>query len=470
MTPVETFWADAGDVVHTTRSGAITGLAKDDVAVFRGIPYAEAPVGPLRFAPPQRKSAAHEDGFDARAWGATPQRVAPGFAMPEPSVPGDDILNLNVFAPIGDLDAGPALPVLVWIHGGGYQAGSAASNWYDGRAFARAGIVVVSISYRLGFAGFGHVDGAVADRGVLDWIAALGWVQDHISSFGGDPGRVTIAGQSAGGGAVLALLSTRTADGLFHRAWALSGILESATPEQALQRGAAFAQALGAPGTNTADLAQFDDRTIELAGASLGTTPFLPQSGGALFPDGVVAGLGASAEIPLVLGATADEMAWEAGETPMSGADAGQFMAGLGIAAGDADEFLGSIPELGRTRSRILSEALFRAAVVDVQRRRPPENTWVYDYRWGPAPRRAALHCNEIPVFFGIADDPTAEVVLGGDIPEDVLGLHRDAVRFVHGHAPFARDPGTVRIYGDDIGDGYAVAAPLVRRWESRDR
>ncbi|WP_331280311.1 carboxylesterase family protein [Microbacterium sp. MRS-1] len=92
--------------------------------------------------------------------------------------------------------------MLVWIHGGGFFSGSPASPWYDGRAFARDGAATVTISYRLGVDGFGHIDGAPSNRGVRDWLAALEWVQENIAAFGGDPARVTIAGQSAGGGAV----------------------------------------------------------------------------------------------------------------------------------------------------------------------------------------------------------------------------------------------------------------------------
>ena len=115
--------------------------------------------------------------------------------------------------------------MLVYIHGGGYTAGSPASPWYDGRAFNRDGVVTVTVSYRLGFDGFGHIAGAPSNRGVRDWLAALEWVRDNIAAFGGDPSRVTIAGQSAGGGAVLTLLGMPAAQDLFHAVWALSGAL-----------------------------------------------------------------------------------------------------------------------------------------------------------------------------------------------------------------------------------------------------
>ena len=154
---------------------------------------------------------------DALRYGPTPQRkaLAEITTIPEPSIPGQDILNLNVFTPRPRAGNGSEelLPVLVYIHGGGYVAGSPASPWYDGVAFNRDGIVTVTVSYRLGFDGFGWLPDAPSNRGILDCLLALEWVRDNISQFGGDPARVTIAGQSAGGGAVMTLLTMPRAQG-----------------------------------------------------------------------------------------------------------------------------------------------------------------------------------------------------------------------------------------------------------------
>lgn len=153
------------------------------IAVFRGIPYAEPPVGRLRFAPPQPRRP-WDHVLDTTSFGPTPQRGESGITLiPEHAVAGDDTLSVNVWTPTLDPDA--ALPVVVWIHGGGFISGSPASPWYDGRAFARDGVVLVTISYRIGFAGFGWIDGATPNRGVLDWICALEWVRDNIVAFGG---------------------------------------------------------------------------------------------------------------------------------------------------------------------------------------------------------------------------------------------------------------------------------------------
>lgn len=150
---------------------------------------------------------------DALEYGPTPWRSEEGSGVPDMIVPGDETLNVNVFTPRpGDTEAN--LPVLVWIHGGGYFGGTSADPWYDGRSYNRDGVITVSISYRLGMEGFGWIEEAPANRGVLDWIAALEWVQENIRAFGGDPTRVTISGQSAGGGAVLTLLGMERAQHL----------------------------------------------------------------------------------------------------------------------------------------------------------------------------------------------------------------------------------------------------------------
>ncbi|GGF39303.1 carboxylesterase/lipase family protein [Subtercola lobariae] len=223
-------------VVHTT-AGAVRGVWRPGSAAFLGIPFAEAPVGERRFGAPV-PHAPWPGIRDAVEFGATPQRRAlqEVTIIPEPSIAGASTLNLNVFTPRpGDESAG--LPVVVWIHGGGFVAGSPASPWYDGAAFNRDGVVTVNVSYRLGFDGFGFIEDAPLNRGVLDWILALEWVRDNIRAFGGDPARVTIAGQSAGGGAVLTLLAVPSAAHLFAGAISLSG------PESSIALGEA--QALG---------------------------------------------------------------------------------------------------------------------------------------------------------------------------------------------------------------------------------
>ncbi|MFH8553789.1 carboxylesterase/lipase family protein [Streptomyces celluloflavus] len=193
-----------------TAEGLVEGFWRGEHAVFRGISYAQPPVGPLRFQAPA----------PVKGWGGTRQATEFGPVVPqagptaEKSV-GNDWLTLNVSTPA----LGTAgLPVLVWIHGGAYIAGAASDPMYDPAALTSAGLVVVSINYRVAAEGFALVGGAPANRGFLDQIAALEWVQRNIAAFGGDPDRVTVAGQSAGAGSIAALLTMERAHGLFRRA------------------------------------------------------------------------------------------------------------------------------------------------------------------------------------------------------------------------------------------------------------
>jgi len=165
---------------------------------------------------------------DAGGFGPTapkpPYSEAFARLLSDPAVPGDDCLNLNVWTP--ELGSGARLPVMVWIHGGALIRGSSAVPVYDGHAFARDGVVLVSINYRLGVEGYGLFPDAPANPGLRDQLAALEWVRASIAAFGGDPDRVTVFGQSAGAISVGALLASPRAQGLFRRA-----VLQSGPPE-----------------------------------------------------------------------------------------------------------------------------------------------------------------------------------------------------------------------------------------------
>ncbi|GGK74045.1 carboxylic ester hydrolase [Sphaerisporangium melleum] len=223
-----------------TAAGVVRGGREAGLAVFRGISFAEPPVGALRFAAPQ----------PVRGWDGVRPAVAYGPPPPQSSVlgasqdaAGDDWLTLNVWTPEPDPEAG--LPVLVWIPGGGYAMGDAGLPEYDGGHLARSGVVVVTLNYRLGIEGFAQIDGAPANRGLLDQVAALQWVRDNIRVFGGDPDHVTVFGQSAGGGSVAALLAMPRAAGLFRRAVAQSVPGTFFSAELAAEIAAAFAAELG---------------------------------------------------------------------------------------------------------------------------------------------------------------------------------------------------------------------------------
>lgn len=225
--------------VVETAYGRVQGTTVPDtlngVTVFKGIPYADTPFGANRFTAPQPVSP--WDGVrSAVEFGPTaPKAPYPppiDQFLKEPSIAGEDILNLNVWTP----DVTASLPVIVWIHGGAFTHGSSAAPIYDGANFARDGVVFVSINYRLGAEGFALIDDAPANRGLLDQVAALEWVRDNIAAFGGNPDLVTIVGESAGAMSVVSLLAMPSAKGLFRRAVAQSGAGHSVMSEKTARK------------------------------------------------------------------------------------------------------------------------------------------------------------------------------------------------------------------------------------------
>lgn len=229
--------------VTLPHGGQLCGLWERGVRVFRGVRYAQAPGGPLRFAAPvpEQPWRGMRDAIAFAPMAPQLPRVAPADAA---MLGGDDCLAANVWAP--PAEPGAHLPVMVWVHGGGFFRGAASEPLYDGASFARRGVVFVSLQYRLGIDGFLHFEGeeqaAPANRGLLDLLAALQWVQDHIVAWGGDPAQVTVFGQSAGAGALACVLGMPGQSGLCQRA-----ILQSPSVAcQTLQEAAAARRAVAA--------------------------------------------------------------------------------------------------------------------------------------------------------------------------------------------------------------------------------
>lgn len=316
--------------VVMTRSGAVRGSVADGVNVFKGIPYAAPPVGSNRLLPPQPVPP-WSGVRDALSFGPKPPQppYPPDVSavLPELVSPGEDCLNLNIWSP----DLGSAsLPVMVWFPGSAFQFGTAATTYYDGSRFARDGVVCVTINYRVGPEGFlylGERDGN-ANRALLDQIAALKWVQENIAAFGGDPGNVTVFGESGGAMSIGILLSMPLAEGLFRRAITQSGAAHPVISAATAQRvGEILAEKLGVAATREAIAAVPIDREVEAqvelmadlmanpdpnrwgAEMMISMTPWQPVLDGVVIParpiDRIVAGAGAG--IDLIVGSNIDE-------------------------------------------------------------------------------------------------------------------------------------------------------------------
>jgi para-nitrobenzyl esterase len=306
--------AAANGPVVATDKGPVRGVSANGVDRFLGIPYAAAPVGPLRWAPPQ--PAARWRGVrDATQFGNhCPQGASP-FGLASHT---EDCLFLNVFTPArGDDAEDELLPVMVWIHGGALLVGE--SDDYDPLRLVRRGVVVVTINYRLGVLGFfahpalsaespNHSSG---NYGLMDQQAALRWVQRNIAHFRGDPGRVTIFGESAGGLSVHSQLASPLAAGLFHRAIVESGAYALAQPSlaQAEAAGSAVAALAGCSEQTATCLRAAPVEALLAALAATHTASVVPDVDGTVLPQTVGAALasGQFNRVPVVEGSNHDE-------------------------------------------------------------------------------------------------------------------------------------------------------------------
>ncbi|MEV7184434.1 carboxylesterase family protein [Kitasatospora sp. NPDC093102] len=412
-----------------------------ELAVFRGIRYAQPPVGVLRFAAP----------VEPEPWNGVREATAFGPVVPQSGpMPTDspgtsedtDWLTLNVCTP----DPGAAgLPVLVWIHGGGFISGASADPLYDPTALASAGLVVVSINYRVGAEGFALLEGAPANRAFLDQIAALHWVRRNIAGFGGDPAQVTVAGQSAGAGSVAALLTTAQARGLFRRAVAHTVPGTHCTPALAAEVTAELAKVLGTAPTAAA-LAEVHPWRLASAVTELGTAlpKHLPrwgrlaQSGIATVPvvDGeVLPGSPWSAladGVELLVGHTRDEFRLFSVLSGRHGTfteEEARLALELFAPPPDGpDAYRAALP--GATPSELLeavsSDALFRVPSLRLAEANAAAGGTSYLFELAlPAPALGgvfgACHGLDVPLAFGSLDSPTARHALGDPPPPEAV-------------------------------------------------
>ena len=479
-----------GEIVETAQ-GALRGALTQDRAVlaYKGIPFAAPPVGELRWKPPA-PPAPWEGERDATEFGASCHQALIGaeegfYAQPE-LAESEDCLVLNVWAPAGHADAGS--PVMVWIHGGGFGMGTTSLPGYDGEALARAGVVVVTVNYRLGLLGFfAHPalsaespNGASGNQGLYDQIAALQWVRDNIAAFGGDPSNVTIFGESAGSISVCYLAATPLADGLFQKAIGQSGgcfarhasltstegaAVDAAVPNQLTGSGhdigLKLAEALGAEGEGAEAIAALREqdaatmiRTLQEAEVVAPWRSIFVD--GHMFPDQMRRLMDGKKGVAYIVGSTADEGTalfmglpessledWQSGIREARGEHAELFLAAY------ADDAAASPV---RATQNMMGDELFTWEMRTWARLATATGSSAYLYVFNHAPEveeygrsLGAFHGSEIAYVFGNGSE------LWGDVDRELSAtMQAYWVNFARNGDPNGDDLPTWPAYGDD--------------------
>lgn len=455
------------DAVVTTSGGQLRGGVSDGGYAFLGVPYAAAPFGANRFRPP-RPVESWRGVRDATRLGPEPPQVAPPAVDMEfapDRVTGGDCLNLNVWTPD---PAAAGLPVMVWVQGGMFELSSLAS--YDGRHFARDGVVCVAFNWRVGAEGFLYLDDGDANLGLLDQVAALQWVRDDIAAFGGDPGNVTIFGESAGAMSIGTLLSIPRAEGLFRRAIVQSGAAHQVTPAETARRiGRYLAERLGVPPTREA-LAAVPVQRLLAAQAELkadllahpdpdrwgrevvaSTLLWQPVIDGEVLPgppmDRIAAGAGAQVDVIAgtntddwrlfrVLGGDLDEITDEilTGPVDVYGYRA---LAAYGLPVETAlAAYRAAYPDAGPGDLLAAVETDWFVRVPTIRLADAHANTtsgtYMYEFAW-PSPGLGAVHALEIPFVFDTLnkDLPLLGPLLGPNPPQELAdAMHAAWISF----------------------------------------
>ena len=425
-------------IVETT-SGKVEGTREGELSIFRGVPYAAPPVGALRWlapAPPEPWSGVRQAAAAAAVAPQTRMRAGGMFGLSVEEEQDEDCLYLNVYTPASD---GARRPVMLWIHGGAFTIGSGSSPIYDGSALASRGdVVVVTINYRLGVLGFLNLaeatSGAIpstGNEGLLDQHAALLWVRDNIAAFGGDPGNVTIFGESAGGMSVGALLGMPRARGLFHKAIAQSGAAHTANSrERANKVAEKLLQKLGTSDPTALGARSPDELLHAVTQLSPGPGRMDPEIGGMPFqpvvdgevlparPIDTIAG-GSAAGVAVMVGSTLEE--WKlfgAMDRSIRGVDDAGLAARLGDGLSKSDA-VALIDAYRKGRSErgepvgaadlffaIQTDRIFRAPglrLAETQRAHDPR-VYTYQFSW-KSPMMGGLlgacHALELGFVFG---------------------------------------------------------------------
>jgi para-nitrobenzyl esterase len=405
--------------VVRTSHGAVRGRTVDGVSVFTGIPYAAPLDGVRRFRTPEPPQP--WDGTrDALTFSADPPQAPMRPGLPSPWSPGDstDCLAVNVWTP----DPGATgLPVMVWIYGGAFILGTASQPDYDGTHLARAGVVVVTLNYRVGFEGFGWLPDAPQNRAFLDQLAALRWVQDNIARFGGDPDNVTIFGESAGATSVAALTAAEAGRGLFHRAIGQSIAGGFRSQDQARATAERIAGALGVPLTTEAVASVAPEAIHAVQSVPGEITPYGPVVDGDVVRD--VPWHGLRGEVDLVAGFNRDEYRLFAADEDLSQVEVAAVAASYGL---PVEYYRAAYPDLSDADLYVViqSDAIFRIPTTWCVQEHPGRR-WCYELTW-PSPALGACHALDVPLTFGTFDGHLTAMVLGRPVPPEALALSEE--------------------------------------------
>ncbi|WP_462410754.1 carboxylesterase/lipase family protein [Neobacillus sp. Marseille-QA0830] len=439
--------------------GKLQGESLDGVCVWKGIPYAKPPVGPLRFRAPERPDS-WEGVRDATAFSPVApqlQREIMNFFGNDISNMSEDCLYLNVWSPGAD---DKKRPVMVWIHGGAYLSGSGSSSWYDGASFATQGdVVVVTINYRLGVLGFLHLaeiggeEYAVSGNcGILDQVAALQWVQENIAAFGGDPNNVTIFGESAGAMSVGVLLGFPSAQGLFQKAILQSGAAANVHPAGKATK---FAQQiLDALQINPAELAKLEEMPVEqlLQAAdvvpSMSLAPVIDGVSLPKHPEEAIAE-GSAKDVSILIGTNKDEFnifsvfdpEWKnADEMKATELFENTFGPLLPIVS---KQFAGGAPLNQELFNKLVTISIFTYPAQRLSELQGNQGAPVYMYRfdWETPVFAGALkatHALEIPFVFNTLNMPKTENFTGSSPERQIVAkqMHQAWINFAHSGNP----------------------------------
>jgi para-nitrobenzyl esterase len=425
--------------IATTTTGDVRGKTRDDIHMFRSIPYAAPPVGPRRFRPPQ-PVAPWADVFDATRFGPVapqnPSALETLMGAAEPVIEEAGCLTLTVFTPGLD-DA--KRPVLFWIHGGAFIIGTGSTPIYDGRRFAQHGdVVVVSINYRLGAFGFLHLEEIFGpafrgsgNLGILDQVCALEWVRDNIAAFGGDPEQVTIFGESAGGMSVGTLLGLPAAQGLYARAIVESGGGSfCATAEDATAIARSVLAETGIATVADLESAPMDAilaaQTKALTARASTDLAFMPVVDGTVLPrrpvDAVADGLGS---VPTLIGTTKDEMTlFTVLDLGLGEIDAEAVSRALRESFGDdasgvLARYRALYPDLGERDlfTVVATDRVFRVPALRLAEAGLPHRpTYMYLFTWETPVFNGKLkscHALELPFVWDAVDRPGLSILTG---------------------------------------------------------